>query len=247
MADIFLSYASQDRERIVPLARLLEGCGWSVFWDRKTPIGITWYEYIATNLEVSRCVVVAWSHASVKSKWVRSEARYGLNREACVPLLLERVQPSFPFDQIQAADLSDWRGDAEHRELGDLVAHLRNLLDQVRMNTPSAERNELPVEPAITNADAKIRADQAPLAREQHPSASSSAKPESPLPGKPPATDEGSENLKPGIRAPAVCPAAAVGILAVVWFIAPFIGVPERAAVEVFRDPLKGCGEWLVG
>lgn len=40
MADIFLSYASEDRERIVPLARLLEGCGWSVFWDRKTPIGI---------------------------------------------------------------------------------------------------------------------------------------------------------------------------------------------------------------
>jgi hypothetical protein len=25
MADIFLSYASEDRERIVPLARLLEG------------------------------------------------------------------------------------------------------------------------------------------------------------------------------------------------------------------------------
>lgn len=42
MADIFLSYASEDRERIVPLARLLEGCGWSVFWDRKTPIGVTW-------------------------------------------------------------------------------------------------------------------------------------------------------------------------------------------------------------
>ena len=52
MADIFLSYASEDRERIVPLARLLEGCGWSVFWDRKTPIGITWDEYIATNLLV---------------------------------------------------------------------------------------------------------------------------------------------------------------------------------------------------
>ena len=99
MADIFLSYASEDRQRIAPLARLLEGCGWSVFWDRKTPIGVTWDEYITTNLEVSRCVVVAWSNTSVKSKWVRSEGRYGLNREACVPLFLERVQPPFPFDQ----------------------------------------------------------------------------------------------------------------------------------------------------
>jgi formylglycine-generating enzyme required for sulfatase activity len=194
MADIFLSYASEDRKRIVPLARLLEGRGWSVFWDRKTPIGVTWDEYIATKLEVSRCVVVAWSNASVKSKWVRSEGRYGLNREAYVPLLLERVQPPFPFDQIQAADLSDWRGDAEHRELGDLVAHLRNRLDQARMTTP-------------------------------------------------PATTKGPKIRKPGIRAPAVWLAAAVGILAAVWFIAPYIGVRKQAAVAVFRDPLKGGGE----
>jgi len=106
MADIFLSYASEDRERIVPLARVLEAHGWSVFWDRKTPIGISWDEHIATKLNSSRCVVVAWSSASVKSKWVRAEGRHGLDRDACFPLFLEPVKPPFPFDQIQAADLS---------------------------------------------------------------------------------------------------------------------------------------------
>lgn len=54
MADIFLSYASEDRERIVPLARLLEGCGWSVFWDRKTPIGVTWEWSLRTTASESK-------------------------------------------------------------------------------------------------------------------------------------------------------------------------------------------------
>ncbi len=34
MADVFLSYASQDRERIVPLVKALEADGLSVWWDR---------------------------------------------------------------------------------------------------------------------------------------------------------------------------------------------------------------------
>jgi hypothetical protein len=31
MADIFISYASEDRERIIPIVKALEGEGWSVF------------------------------------------------------------------------------------------------------------------------------------------------------------------------------------------------------------------------
>ena len=34
MDDIFLSYASEDRQRIEPLVALLESEGWSVWWDR---------------------------------------------------------------------------------------------------------------------------------------------------------------------------------------------------------------------
>ena len=36
MADIFLSYAREDREKAERLAKALEGQGWSVFWDRET-------------------------------------------------------------------------------------------------------------------------------------------------------------------------------------------------------------------
>jgi TIR domain len=51
MADIFLSYASTDRERIHPLVTILEEQGWSVWLDRKIPPGKTWHQVIQQALD----------------------------------------------------------------------------------------------------------------------------------------------------------------------------------------------------
>jgi len=39
MSDIFLSYASEDRDRVEPLAKALEDKGWPAWWDRRIPAG----------------------------------------------------------------------------------------------------------------------------------------------------------------------------------------------------------------
>jgi hypothetical protein len=39
MADIFLSYASEDRELIEPLVEILEAQGWTLWWDRELIAG----------------------------------------------------------------------------------------------------------------------------------------------------------------------------------------------------------------
>jgi TIR domain len=44
MSDIFISYASEDRERLLPLVNPLEKTGRSVCWDRSIPAGKTWWD-----------------------------------------------------------------------------------------------------------------------------------------------------------------------------------------------------------
>jgi TIR domain len=42
MADIFLSYAREDRDRARIIARLLESGGWTVFWDANIKASAEW-------------------------------------------------------------------------------------------------------------------------------------------------------------------------------------------------------------
>jgi hypothetical protein len=80
MADIFLSYANVDRERIRPLVKKLEEHGWSVWWDRKIPPGKTWRQVIQRAIDDAKCVVVVWSQQSIQSDWVITEAEEGKER-----------------------------------------------------------------------------------------------------------------------------------------------------------------------
>src|SRR5436305_164877 len=64
MGDIFVSYASEDREYAKRIAATLEHRGCSVWWDRAIPIGMTFDEVIERALDETRCVVVLWSGAS---------------------------------------------------------------------------------------------------------------------------------------------------------------------------------------
>src|SRR5262247_301666 len=108
MTDIFLSYASADRERIRPLVSVLEQQGWSVWWDRKIPPGKTYDQVIEQALEGARCIVVVWSQTSVQSEWVKVEADEGMNRNALVPVLIEEAKIPLAFRRIQAARLIGW-------------------------------------------------------------------------------------------------------------------------------------------
>ncbi len=114
MTDIFISYASEDRDRAEPLARAFEARGWSVWWDRRILTGQTYDQVIERALGGARCVVVLWSHHSVASEWVKNEATVALERGVLVPATIEAVPIPLEFRRRQSADLSDWDENASH-------------------------------------------------------------------------------------------------------------------------------------
>jgi TIR domain len=65
MSDISISYASEDRERLLPLVNPLEKTGRSVCWDRTIPAGKTWWEVIGGQIQSCRSVVGVWTEKSI--------------------------------------------------------------------------------------------------------------------------------------------------------------------------------------
>jgi formylglycine-generating enzyme required for sulfatase activity len=125
MADIFLSYAREDEARAAVVARVLGELGWSVFWDRRIVAGTSWDEVVERELEACRCVVVLWSAASITSRWVKTEARFALQRSTLVPVNLDRSEPPLEFRFLESAQLHTWQGatnDAEFSVLSDGIA-----------------------------------------------------------------------------------------------------------------------------
>jgi TIR domain len=122
-----VSYKSEDVERVARLAKALQGCGFDVWWDRYLSGGENWNARIQSALESAKCVVVVWTHASVGSAgdFVRDEAREGKRRSILVPVRLDRVGPPLGFREIQAVDLTRWKGSARDPFFRDLVEAIK--------------------------------------------------------------------------------------------------------------------------
>src|ERR1700693_3159934 len=128
MAEIFVSYASSDREHARQIAELLAARGYTVWWDRTIPPGRVFDEVIQDALNAARCVVVLWSKASVASNWVKAEAGEAAARGILVPALIGDVALPIEFKRIQSANLVGWDGKPGDAELNNLLASVDRLV-----------------------------------------------------------------------------------------------------------------------
>src|SRR5689334_9290301 len=130
MNEVFISYATEDRERARSLASVLRERGWDIWWDREIPLGQAFDEVIEKAIDQAKCVIVLWSAASVSCEWVRNEASEGKRRGILLPVSIEQVEAPLAFRSLNGADLSRWKGDGSDAEFLRLIEHVKKLLGQ---------------------------------------------------------------------------------------------------------------------
>ncbi len=139
MSDIFISYASADRERARLLADALAQKGWSVWWDRTIPPGKEFDQVIEEALDAAKCVVVLWSKTSTASSWVKTEAAEAMRRKILVPALIDETRIPLEFRRLQAADLSQWQGEHSHPELEKFSRSIEENINSMVEPVPDAK------------------------------------------------------------------------------------------------------------
>jgi adenylate cyclase len=121
LADIFISYSSEDRDRLEPLVDLLEAAGYSVWWDNHLRGGSRFSKEIEHELDRAKAVPVAWTGSSVESRWVADEADSALKVEKLVPICFDDTPSPLGFRQIQTIDFSNWAGEAAFSGFDTLI------------------------------------------------------------------------------------------------------------------------------
>lgn len=116
MADIFVSYAKEDRLYAQQTVTALQAAGYSVWWDDDiTPHG-SWDATIERELNAAKAVLVLWTPRSIESEFVRAEANWAKNQNKLVPVQLEACPLPIAFSMVQTANLTGWKGEAGHPE-----------------------------------------------------------------------------------------------------------------------------------
>ena len=150
MSDIFISYSREDSKFVEGLILALVDYGWSV-WSDKSGIseGRPFDTQIENAISEASVTLVIWSNSSVKSRWVRAEAAYALDKDKLVPISADGADPPLQFLHIQGVNMRDWGLTCDEPSFKKLAAMLSERLDRVGRIPKTPEEGNLP-------SDAKV-------------------------------------------------------------------------------------------
>jgi len=121
MADIFISYSSDDRARVAPIVAGLEASGLSVWWDQHLTLQDDFAEAINRELDHAGVVIAVWTASSAASEFARAEALRARQRGKLLQVVLDAVDVPVPFNAAQHADLRHWSGDRSDPNFMELI------------------------------------------------------------------------------------------------------------------------------
>jgi hypothetical protein len=116
--DIFVSYATADRELVKRYVERFRRADLRVWWDQEIYEG-KWGREIETALNDSRRILVFVSKNAVESGYVFVEAKLAREKNKLIPIRIDNTPLKFEFDGLLALiqqwslhDLVDWDNDA---------------------------------------------------------------------------------------------------------------------------------------
>ena len=137
MADVFVSYARNDKARVAPLVAAIEAQGWAVWWDPEITPGQEFDSQIDAELQAATAVLVVWTPTSVGSRWVRGEAREAADRGVLVPVRFEGARLPMDVRAIHTTDLDSWGEDPSSAPFQDLLRALGGMIERQRATQPA--------------------------------------------------------------------------------------------------------------
>lgn len=108
------------------LASALEAAGVRVWLDDRLVAGSHFDSAIEEALAEAAKVIVAWTPASIQSRWVRAEAGEGLERGILIPVVLKPTRIPLEFKRVHTVDLTSWVGDTGDHMFVQLLAALES-------------------------------------------------------------------------------------------------------------------------
>jgi hypothetical protein len=145
MADVFISYCSDERPLTADLASHLLGFGYSVWWDTSLLPHHIFREEIDRQLNAASSVVIIWTPRSISSQWVRSEADHARRQNKLINAYAGGVAfetlPK-PFDQYYAVPVTSYLA-------------IFKAIEQLRAGAPPSPAHPVPPSHFVTQAIAE--------------------------------------------------------------------------------------------
>jgi len=127
MSDVFVSYARSDEAQANCAADALRSTGYRVWRDDELPAHRAYADVIEERLRDAKAVLVLWSADAAKSQWVRAEADAARGAGTLIQASIDGTVAPMPFNQIQCADLKNWKGELDHAGWRKLAASVATL------------------------------------------------------------------------------------------------------------------------
>jgi TIR domain len=150
MADIFLSYKSEDRLSVQLLAAVFGAEGYSVWYDKGLRADDDYYKQLESELDDAEIVVAIWSTRSHDSRWVYAEADKADKAGKLINASVDGTIPPMPFNRKNSIDLTGWAGDHKDSRVQTLIASARSLRALGAGETP--KRQSTPIDSAAARA-----------------------------------------------------------------------------------------------